>query len=84
MKKGGKRKKSKNTVFRMIENTGWSETLKEAVEEEVQRMIITEARKAIGMEGRPLEEIIEKLETDPEAWQTYKSVWAKYGRELPD
>jgi len=49
-------------------------------EEEAQRTAaILEARKAIGMADRPLDEIFARLDADPEALEIYNSVLRLHG-----
>jgi hypothetical protein len=51
--------------------------------EEAQRTAaILEARKAIGMADRPLEEILAKLDSDPEVEEVYNSVLRSFGIRL--
>jgi len=52
------------------------------VEEAQRTAAILEARKAIGMADRPLEEILAKLDSDPEAEQVYSSVLRSFGIQL--
>jgi len=52
-------------------------------DEEAQRTAaILEARKAIGMADRPLEEILAKLDSDPEVEEVYNSVLRSFGIRL--
>ena len=52
-------------------------------EEEAQRTVaILKAREAIGMADRPLEEILAKLDSDPEVEEVYNSVLRSFGIRL--